>query len=91
MAVQKIFDWETAQNRLWLPTHSVWKSQKKVAFKIASEAKFTFLSGQKFIKNAKNYPIVAIFRKSETCGQTVLPDRSILSRQKLVKTAKIEK
>ena len=35
--------------------HSVWKSQKKVAFSIASEASYVYiLSGQKFIKNAKN-------------------------------------
>ena len=29
--------------------------------------------------------------KIEACGQTVLPDRSILIRQKLVKNAKIQK
>ena len=35
--------------------HIVWKSPKKVAFNIASEASYVyFLSGQKFIKNAKN-------------------------------------
>ena len=34
--------------------HSVWKSQKKVAFNFASEASYFYiLSGQKFIKNAK--------------------------------------
>ena len=31
------------------------------------------------------------FLKSEACGQTVLPDRSILIGQKLVENAKIEK
>ena len=33
---------------------------------------------------------LAIFLKTETCGQTVLPDGSILIRQKLVENAKIE-
>ena len=31
------------------------------------------------------------FWKPEACGQTVLPDRSILHGQKLVENAKIEK
>ena len=31
------------------------------------------------------------FLKSEPCGQTVLPDRSILIGQKLLENAKIEK
>ena len=30
------------------------------------------------------------FLKGEACGQTVLPDRSISIRQKLVESAKIE-
>ena len=34
--------------------------------------------------------ILAIFWKAEACGQTVLPDRSILIGQKLVENAKIE-
>ena len=34
---------------------------------------------------------LASFLKSEACGQTVLPDRSILIGQKLVENAKIEK
>ena len=33
---------------------------------------------------------LASFWKPEACGQTVLPDRSILIGQKLVKNAKIE-
>ena len=38
-----------------LHVHSVWKLQKKVAFNIASEASYDYiLSGEKFIKNAKN-------------------------------------
>ena len=31
------------------------------------------------------------FLKPESCGQTVLPDRSILKGQKLVENAKVEK
>ena len=35
--------------------HSVWKSPKKVAFNIASEASYVYiLSEQKFNENAKN-------------------------------------
>ena len=33
----------------------------------------------------------ASFWKSEACGQTVLPDRSVLIGQKLVENAKIKK
>ena len=35
------------------------------------------LSGQKFIKNAKNGQFLAIFWNPEVCGYIVLPDRSI--------------
>ena len=34
---------------------------------------------------------LASFEKPKACGQTVLPDRSILVGQKLVKNAKIER
>ena len=41
-------------NKLWLLKHSVWKSQKKVTFWIASVASYVYiLSGQGLIKNAK--------------------------------------
>ena len=72
--------------------HGVWKSQKKVSFNIASEASYVYiLSGQKLIKNAKNGPFWRVFWKPEACGQTVLPDRSVLIGQKLVVNAKIAK
>ena len=62
------------------------KITEKVSFNIASEASYVYiLSGQKLIKNAKNG-----FWKPEACGQTVLPDRSILKGQKLVENAKIK-
>ena len=34
---------------------------------------------------------LASFLKPEACGQTVLPDRSVLTGQKLVEKAKIQK
>ena len=39
----------------------------------------------------KNGQFWQVFEKTEGCGQTVLPDRSLLIGQKLVKNAKIEK
>ena len=62
---------------------------EKVSFYIASEASYVYiLNGQKFIKNAKNGP----FWKLEDYDQTVLPeDRSLLMRQKMVESAKIER
>ena len=51
----------------------------------ASEASYVYiLSGQK-------WSILASFWRPEACGQTVLPDRSVLIGQKLVKNAKIKK
>ena len=47
-------------------------------------------SGQKFIKNAKNGPILASFWKPEAFGQTELPDRSLLIGQKLMEIDKIQ-
>ena len=68
------------------------KITEKVSFNIASEASYDYiLSGQKLIKNAKNWSILASFWKPEACGQTVLPDRSILIGQKIVENVKIEK
>ncbi len=67
------------------------KITEKVSFNIASEASYVYiLSGQKLIKNAKNGPFWRSFEKPEACGQTVLPDRSVLIGQKLVEKAKIQ-
>ena len=42
--------------------HVVLKSQKKVSFNIASEASYVYiLSGQKWIKSAKNSPFMRVF------------------------------
>ena len=49
------------------------------------------LSGQKLIKNAKNGQFWRFFFYFEACGQTVLPDRSVLIGQKLVENAKMPK
>ena len=49
------------------------------------------LSGQKLIKNAKQNVHFGEFFKPEACGQTVLPDMSVLIGQKLTKKAKIQK
>ena len=55
----------------------------------ASEASYVYiLNGQKLIQK---WSILASFWKPEACGQTVLPDRSILIGQKLMENAKIEK
>ena len=59
---------------------------------IVSAANYVcILSGQKLIKNAKKWSILASFWKPEACGQTVLPDRSVLIGQKLVENAKMQK
>ena len=61
----------------------MFETVKKVSFNIASEASYVYiLSGQKFIKNAKNGQFWRVFWKPEACGHTVLPDRSLLIEQK---------
>ena len=65
------------------------KITEKVSFNIASEASYVYiLSGQKFLKNAKNGQFWRVFEKSEACGQTVLPDMLLIIGLKLVKNAK---
>ena len=67
------------------------KITEKVLFNFASEASYVYiLNGQNFMKNAKNGQF-GEFVKTKACGQTVLPDRSILIEQKLVENAQIEK
>ena len=69
---------------VWM--HSVWKSQKKVSYNIASEASYVYI-GQKFIKNAKNGWFGEFF-KTEVCSHTVLPDMQISVEPKLLENAK---
>ena len=65
------------------------KITEKVSFNIASEASYVYVfSEQKLINNAKNGSFWRVFWKPEDCGQTVLPDRSVLIGQKLVENAK---
>ena len=67
--------------------HSVWITEK-VSFNIAIEVSYVYiLSDQK----CQKWSILARFWKPEACGQTVLPDRSVLIGQKLVENAEIEK
>ena len=50
---------------------------EKVSFNMASEASYVYiLSGQKLIKNAK-------WSKPKACGQTLLPDMSVLIWQEI--------
>ena len=57
------------------------KIAHKVAFNIASEASYIYiLSGQKFIRNAKNGQFWGLF---EDLTQIVLPDRSLLIGPKI--------
>ena len=67
-------------------------NHRKVSFNIASEVSYVcILSGQKFIKNAKNGPFWRVFEKPEACGQTVLPDRSVSIGQNWWKMPKCQK
>ena len=64
-------------------SHTVFENRQKVAFNIASEASYVYISsGQKFIKNAKNGTFWRFFEK------LTLADRSLLIGQKLMKNAK---
>ena len=54
------------------------KITEKVAFNIASYV--YILSGQKFIKKAKNGPFWRVFEKPEVCGQTVFRMRHFESQ-----------
>ena len=65
--------------------HSVWKSHKKSHLILrAKRAKFTFWVDKSSLKMVN----LASFWKPEACGQTVLPDNSLLMGQKLVESAK---
>ena len=65
------------------------KNHKKVSFNNCerSELRLQFEWTKVNLKNA----YLASFWKAEACGQTVLPDKSILIGQKLLKNANIQK
>ena len=67
--------------------HCVWKSHKKShsTLRRAKRATFTYWVDQSSLKILK-----MVHWEPEAIGQTVLPDRSLLIRQKLVKNAKIQ-
>ena len=67
--------------------HSVWKFLENVSFNIASVASYVYIL---LIKNAKKCPFWASFWKPEACGQTVLPDRSVLKVRNWWKKPKIK-
>ena len=45
----------------------------------------------KILQKCQKWTILATFRKSKSCSQTVLPDKSILIGQKMVKMSKLKK
>ena len=90
---KKKFGWYSSFKKdVWHSCTRCLKITEKVLINIASEVSYVnILSGQKLIKNAKKWSILASFWKPEACGQTVLPDRSVLIGQKLVENVKIQK
>ena len=77
----------------YLHSVTVFKNHKKVSFNSASEASYVYiLSGQMFIKNAKNGPFGRVFENLKLLVKQryQTQDRSLLIGQKLVENAKIE-
>ena len=73
------------------PLHGVWKSQKKSHSTLrAKRATITFWVDKSLLKMPKMVQFWRVFWKPEACGQTVLPDRSVLIGQKLAENAKIQ-
>ena len=68
------------------------KITEKVAFNIASQASYVYiLSGQKFIKNAKNGPSWRLFVNLKLAVKQFYQTGKFLIGQKLVENAKIQK
>ena len=65
----------------WCPIITVFENPRKISLKIASEVNIL----------TKISKMVNFARKFDFCGQTVLPDRTILIGQKLVGCFKIKK
>ena len=77
--------------------HNVWKLLKMSHLKfwiLAFSTNFcpikTDLSGNTVWPQALGFQKIANLEKVETCGQTVLPDRTVLIGQKLVENGKIQ-
>ena len=78
------------QSRYTTMLYTVFENHRKSL--IVTEVSYGYiLSGQRLIKNAKNGPSFCRAFQTVTCGQRVLPDRSLLIRQKLVENVKIQK
>ena len=56
----------------------------------AKRAMFTFWVDKNSLKMPKMVDFWRVFEKFKACGQTVLPDRTILIGQKMVENVKIE-
>ena len=65
-----------------LPEKSVLIGQKLIKITKIENFKYDILSGQKFSKMPKMVNL-ASFWKPESCGQTMLPDRSIWKGSKI--------
>ena len=66
---------------------TVFENHRKVSFNIVSE----YFESTKVPENALNGQFWRSLKKPESCGQTVVPGRSILIGQKLMGKAKNEK
>ena len=56
----------------------------------AKRATFTFCVDKSSLKNSKNGPTWRVFENPKACGQTELPDMSVLKGQKLVEMPKLK-
>ena len=75
-----------------LHLHTVFENHRKSIIQHCERSELCLhFEWTKVNKKCPKLSILASFCKSEACGQTVLPDRSILIGQKLVENAKIKK
>ena len=70
---------------------TVFENHRKRSHSTLRAKRATFTLHTKVNQNCQKWSILASFWKPEACSQTVLPDRSLLIRQKLVENAKIKK
>ena len=76
----------------WFKVGKVGKSRKKVSFNIASEASYVYiLSRQKFIKNARNYPIWRVFENLKLAVKQSYQTGHFFIGQRLAENDKIQK
>ena len=81
---QIIHDFTWANNGV---VHRVWKSQKKSHSTLRAIELCLHFEWTKVHSKCQKWSILASFWKPEACGQTMLPDRSVLIGQKLVENA----